>query len=85
MGGIIGLIIGHIATILLYSTKSNLLFWISLVNTLVIFWSCGVMHNYAYISAKQRKRTLKKNKFAEGVSDKELKKVEMMKIKNNKI
>ena len=50
------LLIGVAATLLLYFTDSNVLFWISLNVLIVLSWSSGVIQNYAYDSAVRRKR-----------------------------
>jgi len=44
--------LGVLACILLYGRSSA--FWLAVVATLGIFWTYGIMHNYATESAKRR-------------------------------
>ncbi|MBN1181716.1 MAG: hypothetical protein JXB49_05465 [Bacteroidales bacterium] len=69
MGGKIGIIMSIAATILLYIVESTILFWISLLTTVIIFWTWGIMHNYAHMAARNR---IKSNKINEGKSEKEI-------------
>lgn len=69
MGSKFGIIVSIAATILLYMVESIILFWISLISVIIIFWTWGVMHNYAYTAAKNR---IKSNLIKEGKSEKEI-------------
>lgn len=81
MGGKINFLIGIAATLVLYFAHKTTLFWISLITTLIIFWTWGIMHNFAYGSARQRLDIIKKNKMnEEEVSEEVLKEIEHVKI-----
>lgn len=81
MGGKINFLIGIAATLVLYFAQKTTLFWISLITTVIIFWTWGIMHNFAHGSARQRLDMIKKNKMnEEGVSEEVLKKIERAKI-----
>lgn len=50
--GWFSVLIGLSACILLYLVENWLAFWIALVVTIGVFWTYGVIHNYATESAK---------------------------------
>ncbi|WP_043807903.1 hypothetical protein [Desulfatibacillum aliphaticivorans] len=54
MGGWIGTLIGGLSVVSFYGTGHKVLFWISVTATILIFWSWGIMHNFAMKSAKFR-------------------------------
>lgn len=62
MGGKISLIVGVISILLFYEMDYISLFWISVAITIVAFWSYGVMHNFAFDSAKDRRKRRIENK-----------------------
>jgi hypothetical protein len=80
MGGIINFLIGIIASLLLYFSGNNILFWISTGFTFALFWSWGIMHNFAYNAARKRRNRLKENKIREGAPPEIIQKIENSKI-----
>lgn len=50
--GWLGIALGMLACWLLYRTP--VAFWLAIIATLGIFWTYGIMHNYATESAKRR-------------------------------
>ena len=81
MGGKIGVIIGILATIVLYGTGHPILFWLAIAAVAVDFWSWGIMHNYAMLSAKAKVERLRENMVYEGRSPEEISRLDQIPIK----
>lgn len=79
MGGKINLIIGIITTLILFWIDSKLI-WVSLGITILIFWSFGVMQNFALNSARERWELIIENKGHEGDSREEIERVKNLPI-----
>lgn len=79
MGGLINLIIGILTTLIYYWIDSTLI-WLSLGTTILIFWSFGVMHNFAMNSARERRKIIVENKVYEGATHAEIERVENLPI-----
>jgi hypothetical protein len=80
MGGKVSFIIGTAATALLYLAESTFLFWVSLVVTVILFWSWGIMHNYAFSYAKMRRERIIQNKELEGSTLEDINKIRSLPI-----
>jgi hypothetical protein len=52
--GWLSVIVAVFAAILLYFFGEAWLFWLSVVNAILCFWSYGIMHNCAVEAAKKR-------------------------------
>jgi len=74
MGGKINLVIGVLSTLIFYWIDSKII-WLSLVTTILIFWSFGIMHNFAMNSARERRELIIENKVLEGASPEEIERV----------
>lgn len=83
MGGKISLIIGILTTLILYWVDSNLV-WFSFGTTILIFWTFGIMHNYAMNWARSKRENILRNKLLEGCSAEEIQKVKDLPININK-
>jgi hypothetical protein len=79
MGGKINLIIGIITTLIFFWIDSMLI-WLSLGTTILIFWSFGVIHNFAMNSARERRKLIIENKGHEGASPEEIERVKNLPI-----
>jgi len=83
MGGKISIIIGILTTLIFYWIDSKL-GWYSFGTTMLIFWTFGIMHNYAMNSARSKRETIIQNKIIEGSSAKELQRVKDLPINISK-
>jgi hypothetical protein len=72
--------LGILASLIFYNLDRTL-FWTTLVTTALTFWTLGIMHNYAYESAKAWKNRIIENKELEGASPEEIKRVKNLPIK----
>ncbi len=61
LGAIINYSLGIIALILYYQTERNVLFWLCLVVLFAVFWTHGIMHNFAMDIAKVKRDLLLRN------------------------
>ena len=52
--GLFFVLLGGISSFLLYSAGRWLAFWLAMTLTFILFWSHGVMHNFATESAERR-------------------------------
>lgn len=83
MGGKINLFIGILTTLIFYWIESKIV-WFSFGMTILIFWTFGIMHNYAMNSARNKRELILQNKLLEGYSAEELKRVKDLPVKINK-
>lgn len=81
MGGFVSVIVCFIAAIAFYGTKHPVQFWLSVISTVVAFWSWGVMHNLAMNSARDRWKLLRENMIREGRSQEDLDRVDKTRIR----
>ena len=72
MGGFISVAISSIAAFIFYSTGYSILLILSILITIICFWTWGVMHNYATLSAKARHDRIMESMKSEGKSAKEI-------------
>jgi hypothetical protein len=72
MGGWLGVLVCATPIYLLWGRGQPALLTLAIVNTLLNFWSFGVMHNYAVESSRQRIVQLRDNLVAEGRSQDEV-------------
>ena len=79
MGGLINLIIGILTTLIYYWIDSSLI-WLSIGTTILIFWSFGIMHNFALNSARETRKIIIENKGHEGASPEEIERVKNLPI-----
>jgi len=76
MGGLVNFAFCLLAAIAFYNTGHPILFSLSVVTSIVSFWSWGIMHNYATCSAKRRHDLTIEMMRAEGRSEKEIQRLD---------
>jgi small-conductance mechanosensitive channel len=72
MGGPIGVIISILAATAFYGTGHPLLFWLSIADVVLCFWSWHMMHKQAMMFARAKRDRLRKDMILEGRTSEEI-------------